>query len=388
MEKAERHRYALCGVLLTASAVLLAWTHFEDLGLWLFALAVFACVTLLNDFLLRESHGWNRALTAVQCVLPGLAAYALPGLGSFPLALLAQAGFSGRYGKKASALLSLALYTLMIAALCGSPYRSAPVAGPAIVMGLSALAVQFLLFELKDAARLRRELESHIAQLQSGKKALGDRNAQMLQESRETEKAVLLRERDRMSKQIHDTLGHTLTAVSVQLGAAEMLLGKDPEQARIKIANAKAQTREGLASIKEALAKIDKGGLQFKERLAEAARKAETNMNCKILSQVFIESSLPPGLQDLLLSALQEGVTNGVRHGGATAFVFRLDAGLDGVRFTLEDNGKGCKRVHKGFGLTAMERQAQACGGALEAVAMQGAGFTLKLNFPNRRASE
>lgn len=382
MDKESKYHYAIYGVLLFVSAALLAWENYSLSWLWLFVLTCFAFVTLLNDFLLKEQYRWNWCLTIIQCALALLLAYTMAGYGSIPLTVVVQVGLPVRYSKKASAWISFALCTLLLCALYMSQKHDLTSVYPGIFIALSFLIVLLLLFAIKDSARLQRDHLQRITQLQLSKKELRDLNRQMKHYSEEMEKITILRERNRMSKQIHDTLGHVLTAVSVQLGAAELLLAKNPDEALIKITNAKTQTHEGLRSIKEALSLIDEDSIQFEDRLFDTIRKAETSMNSKVLAQISVKNGLSLSVQDFLISALKEGITNGVRHGGASAFVFRLDTNGEGTVFHLEDNGKGCDKINMGYGLTAMERQAQEYGGILDAHSVKEEGFVLKIAIP------
>jgi signal transduction histidine kinase len=112
--------------------------------------------------------------------------------------------------------------------------------------------------------------------------------------------------------------------------------------------------------------------------------KAEAGLGCKTLAQISMEGLLSASLQEFLVSALREGITNGVRHGGATAFVFRLNTEGGQIHFYLEDNGKGCGKIAMGYGLTAMEKQAEALGGSLDCYSVQDEGFVLKIDIPPR----
>ena len=382
MSEANGYRRPLYGAMAAASAALFAWEDFAALWIWLFGLSCFLCVTMANDFFLRERCGWNRVLALFQCLIVWLLTYLAPGYASVPLAVITQAGFSARYGKRAGGWQAAALYGGLIASSYLSPGRRGAAAYPAVLIALSGATVQLLLFAITDAARAQREQTHRIAQLQSSKKELGDLAEHMRLTGDEAERDATLRERARVSRRIHDTIGHALTAISVQLGAAQLVARDDPDEALKKIGSARDQAREGLKGIRQALSLIDEDGLQFQDRLHGLMRKAEEGLGVKILAQVDIRGELPLGVQDFILSALKEGVTNGVRHGGASAYVLWLVAGPDGVRFYLEDNGGGCDDINAGYGLIAMRRQAEELGGSLEAHSMRGEGFALRIQLP------
>jgi signal transduction histidine kinase len=382
MEETDRLTYILYVLLYGASAVMLMIENYASSWLWLFVFLCLSLVTVLTFFLSKEQKYWISALTLLHGFLVLLLVYLTQGLGCIPLILPIQMNIAKRYGKKAAALLTLAFYlpfTLMLYLTRGyaTPY-------PAAFLFLAGLSAHLLLLTLQDSARFGQINTEKIAELQASKKELHDLNVKLTHYGNELEKITVLRERNRMSKRMHDTLGHVLTAVYVQLEAAELLLEKDPDQALQKIQNAKTLSKEGLESIKQALSLIDEDNILFEERLHDVIAKAEMNLGCKSIAQISMDGLLHASLQEFLLSALREGITNGVRHGGATAFVFRLKTEGSQIHFYLEDNGTGCGKISMGYGLTAMETQAESYGGSLDCYSVQDEGFVLKIDIPSR----
>lgn len=382
MDETDRLNYILYGLLYGASAILLMIENYAYSWLWLFVFLCLSLVTVLEFFLSKEQHIWISSLILLHVLIIFLLAYLTKGLGCIPLVLPFQMNIAKRYSRKTSVLLSAVFYLLFILILYFMKGYTTPY--PAVFLLLAGLSALFLLLSLTDFARLMQKSAEKIAELQVSKKELHDLNRQLTRCGEEMEKITVLRERNQMSKKMHDTLGHVLTAIYVQLEAAELLAQKDPKGAMEKIVNAKTLSREGLASIKQALSLIDEDHILFEDRLHDVIVKAEAGMGCKTLVQISFKGLLSASLQEFLLSALREGITNGVRHGGATAFVFRLktDDGL--IHFYLEDNGKGCGHISMGYGLTAMEKQAEAHGGSLECYSVQDEGFVLKLAIPLR----
>jgi signal transduction histidine kinase len=85
-----------------------------------------------------------------------------------------------------------------------------------------------------------------------------------------------------------------------------------------------------------------------------------------------------------LTNTLKEGISNGLRHGGATAFWFELKMENGKLRFLLSDNGTGADmmKLQKGFGLTSMSEQAKRLGGTLELSSEEGEGLEIALTLP------
>ena len=83
-----------------------------------------------------------------------------------------------------------------------------------------------------------------------------------------------------------------------------------------------------------------------------------------------------------LFRALQEGLTNGIRHGGSTSFDFSLKKVNNNIVFCLSDNGCGCDEISLGFGLTAMKERIIELGGIFDINTLRGKGFCLNISIP------
>ena len=243
-------------------------------------------------------------------------------------------------------------------------------------------AIFFLVWQAKEQRRLLRQRDNHLADLRLAERNLADDNTRLQSESRSLADMARQAERSRISRGIHDTLGHTLTAIMVQLSAALQLLTGQPEGAREKIGNAREAARVGLAGVRATLQQLDEQGQTFRERLHRLVQSAQDNLSVRILALTDQECVPAAAQQDLVLACLKEGLTNGVRHGGATAFVFRLEQDGGRLSFYLEDNGAGCAKLIKGYGLTALEETAGQLGGTFRAECLPEQGFVLRLRLP------
>ncbi|MNN32914.1 Sensor protein VraS [compost metagenome] len=84
----------------------------------------------------------------------------------------------------------------------------------------------------------------------------------------------------------------------------------------------------------------------------------------------------------VIYRALQEGLTNGIRHGKSTAFIFKLFERDNSINFSLEDNGIGAVALTKGFGLRSMEERVKELGGQLDIYSEEGEGFSIYIKLP------
>lgn len=198
--------------------------------------------------------------------------------------------------------------------------------------------------------------------------------------------AAVLAERQRMAREIHDLLAHTLSAQVVQLEGARMLMerGDRPEQALRQVVGAMQLARDGLDETKRALAALRGDDLRVVDRLAALAAdfRATGPGGCEL--DALGEPALSSEAGWAIVRSAQEALTNVRKHAVGADVVMRLghsDAWCDlevvdsgGSRGALADTGAG-------FGLTGMRERAELIGGAVEAGPC-GDGFRVSLRVP------
>lgn len=206
---------------------------------------------------------------------------------------------------------------------------------------------------------------------------------------------VLARERERTARELHDSLGHRLTAVGLSLDYAAHV--DDPEAARAELTHARELVGESLESMRRLVRAMHPVELSTL-RNAEAFRAvAEAFQGTGIAIQVFTlgdDSALSHEHSLLLLRFVQEGLTNIVRHSDSTQADLHVIVGNSGhvdadsaaVRAVLEDRGAAAPATAPavGFGLRSLRARAEALGGTLEATPTTS-GFRLALTLPMTR---
>ncbi len=218
-------------------------------------------------------------------------------------------------------------------------------------------------------------------------KQLEDAYIKLRDSSSNIEEITILKERNRIAREIHDTLGHTLTSVLMELEAGERLLKTDKAAGAEKIGLAKGQIRKGLNDIRESVGILNKGKdvvdftASLKLLLDETARHGDIFIRYEI-------SDLPPLSEfqkKAIFRALQEGLTNGIKHGNSSAFIFLLNYDPEHILFHLQDNGTGCDKIVYGFGLSAMEQRIREVGGTLLITSSWQEGLGINITIPVRK---
>ena len=191
-----------------------------------------------------------------------------------------------------------------------------------------------------------------------------------------------LEERQRIAKDIHDTAGHSITTVIMQTEAAKLILDKNVEEAKNKIVAANLQAKHALEELRDSVHLLsgNSSAENLKAALENIIHESTDGTGITIRSSIC-ETEVSPAKFRFLCNTLKEGISNGLRHGGATAFWFELKTDGEKIRFLLSDNGKGCnqERLKLGFGLSSMNERAKSLGGEITIQTEEGEGFELNL---------
>jgi two-component system NarL family sensor kinase len=200
-------------------------------------------------------------------------------------------------------------------------------------------------------------------------------------------------ERTRLARELHDSLAQSLSAVTLQLEAADEVVQRAPDKAQPKIEEALRLTREALVETRRVVHDLRAGALQGKP-LPQALRELGATYARTYDVKVIVTSSGPvnrltPHLEAGLFRIAQEALTNAVRHAGARLVRLRLTIGLDVVTMSIKDDGHGFEmerllaRDHaEGFGITGMIERARLLGGRLQIESEPGKGTRIRTVVP------
>ena len=220
-----------------------------------------------------------------------------------------------------------------------------------------------------------------------------DKTLKELDESKkELEKAyavvaevTALEERQRIAKEIHDTAGHSLTTVIMQTEAAKLIMDKNPEDAKNKIIAANLQAKNALEELRDSVHLLSgqKENQTLKTTLENIIHESMDGTGITVRSEIE-DVAVFSAKARFLCNTLKEGISNGLRHGGATAFWFELKQDGDKIRFLLSDNGKGVpmSALKIGFGLSSMKDRAKMFGGEVRFQSEEDEGFELVMILP------
>lgn len=247
-------------------------------------------------------------------------------------------------------------------------------------VALIVLTLHFIMFGFAmTVSRKNRQIEENMRELEESRNEL-------LRAYDKLEEATLIEERNRISKEIHDTAGHSLTTVIMQTEAAKLLVDKDPEEAKRRISAANLQAKTCLEQMRMSVHLLSgrHENTTLKEYLEGILEETADGTGLTIRSKID-DIELNDEAERFLANTLREGIANGIRHGKSTAFLFELKDKGNYVEFLLSDNGMGAdmKTFKEGFGLSGIRAKAESLGGMIHFSSEKDEGFEILLSLPS-----
>jgi signal transduction histidine kinase len=185
-------------------------------------------------------------------------------------------------------------------------------------------------------------------------------------------------ERLRISRDLHDTLGHHLTALSLQLDVASRL-ASDPAAAHVRQAH--AITKLLLADVRDVVSQMREGRVDLAHAVrALAAENGPLSIHVEMPETLQIDE---PDRAHALLRCVQEIITNATRHGDATNLWIRIAPQPGGIELHARDDGRGAPDVTWGHGLTGMRERFGELSGSIDVTPGMGRGFEVHGFMPN-----
>ncbi len=246
-----------------------------------------------------------------------------------------------------------------------------------VLFGLSLLLVVLLI----NALLTERQSQARLQQA----------NQNLRISAQEIEKLAMDQERSRIARDIHDSLGHSLTALNIQLESALKLWDKDPHRARKFLAESKTLGSQSLQEVRQSVAALQPDPLAGETLEVAIARLLQNLQNSldpaaelSITQDIQLSRLLSANLNAILYRIVQEGLTNILKHASASQVHLQLSGSQAVVTLTLEDNGIGFDPAQAltGFGLQSMRDRAEAIGGTLSITSSPALGTRLIVSLP------
>lgn len=242
-----------------------------------------------------------------------------------------------------------------------------------LVRSVSFLVVGYFISQLMQQIRFQQD-------------ELAQKNTRLTDYADTLERLTISRERNRLARELHDTLAHTLSGLSVQLETTKAYLDVDPETTRKLLTQALSVTRAGLDETRRALEALraspldDLGLIQALRQLSESAAK-RGNLDLELILPEQV--ALSPSVEQNLYRIAQEAIENVVLHANAKHLLVRLIINSNNLILAVQDDGSGLAQteVSNHFGLSGIRERAQLLGAELTVESQPGQGTLMQLRM-------
>jgi signal transduction histidine kinase len=263
---------------------------------------------------------------------------------------------------------------MMMAVVEPADIRFFPLAGALFVRTISFILVGYMVVRLMTNQRQQR-------------RALAEANTQLAHYAATLEQLATSRERNRLARELHDTLAHSLSGVAVQLEAVKTLWENSPQEARAMLEQSLAATRNGLTETRRALqalraSPLDDLGLELAIRNLAESVASRNNLALDLHMPERLEN-LSPDLEQGLYRIVQEALENVAQHAQARNVKVQLSQLNGDLELAISDDGRGFDLesidMINQFGLQGMRERTEMLGGKLEVESRSGRGTTIRL---------
>ncbi len=360
--------------------VLFNWQFFI-----LFSIAIIVSVAL-----------WTVRSTVVVCVLL-LSRYTVVFLVGYPMGrdiqlelllfasvIVESAGYLGGIARLGALVVFFVLFSLSQGQHSVFQIMVPPAEPVTLVTGLVLVAVVAVLVYVLTSAAANLDLRtSRIIHLDSVVTRLSDANIGFQSYVRNLELQVLVEERKRVSREIHDTVGYALTNVIVMLEAAMLI--NDPEKRNETLKMAQVQTQRGLDETRTALRHIRNESV-VQSRGINMVHELVTAFSSATGIEIDVEFGNMPNyvnqaIDSVIFRFIQEGLTNAFRHGMATKIRIQFWCSDRSIRINMFDNGIGGNAIVEGIGIAGMRERLESVGGTLSFGKLTN-GFKVNAEIP------
>ncbi|NEU71031.1 sensor histidine kinase [Hassallia byssoidea VB512170] len=212
-------------------------------------------------------------------------------------------------------------------------------------------------------------------------------NEKLRQYALKIENQATLEERNRIAREIHDSLGHSLTALNLQLETALKLWQSNPSKAENFLARAKELGSKALQDVRQSVSTMRSHPLHsesLEQAIAVLAAIFYRSTSVAPICHIVIAYPLPPEVSTAVYRIIQESLTNISKYANATEVKIQLTTTTTNINLIIEDNGRGfdVEQNTTGFGLQSMRDRTLAVGGEFQINSAPGLGCKITVDIP------
>ncbi|MDD3413750.1 MAG: sensor histidine kinase [Lachnospiraceae bacterium] len=248
---------------------------------------------------------------------------------------------------------------------------------------LNSCNILLFMFYMVLLIRVQRMENERILELN---KKLDEANVQLKLYALKTEKMTETRERNRLAREIHDTLGHALTGIIAGIDACKKLIDFSTDETKEQLEAVAEVARSGMKDVRRSVKALRPDALE-KFSLEEAINQVIKEMSNVSGAEINLENiagklEFQEDEEETIYRIVQESLTNAIRHGNADKIQIKIERMNNLVIVNIKDNGIGCENIEKGFGLRHMSERLELLNGELRYDGVNG--FTVMAKIPIR----
>ncbi|HEY8363408.1 MAG TPA: sensor histidine kinase [Tissierellaceae bacterium] len=247
----------------------------------------------------------------------------------------------------------------------------------------SIIALSFISSIIAKEQKSKLIIEDLYNELRKSENELIKANEELMAYADSIKELSVLKERNRISREIHDSVGHSLSTIIIQLGAIEKIAKENGEAASQMAANLRDFAKKGLEEIRKALKELKPKDFKEYEAILSLENLIKdfsklTGIDVKL---TFTKSkwNLDEKSSLVLFRAVQEFLSNSARHGKASKINIYIHSSDDELIITMKDNGIGTDEIKPGMGLTSLAERVKEIGGNLFYESKKNSGFFMRI---------
>lgn len=253
-----------------------------------------------------------------------------------------------------------------------------------LLQGGGLLLIGTVFYLIGQLFRVNRSLEQTVMTLSEREIRLNTAYEQLSDAYKELELLSVLKERNRIARQIHDTVGHTLTTVLVALEAGRMTAASDPIKAAERYETAYEQAKKALKDMRDSVKMLSESNAvtALNETIEYVIEETAKHTGIVIKHDINLPPILNQRLNELFERVIKECLTNSIRHGNSSAIFIQIHSINGDIVYSCQDNGIGCEMIMPGYGLTAMANEIYELGGTIHWQSEADEGFEVCIQLP------
>lgn len=238
----------------------------------------------------------------------------------------------------------------------------------AIPLIMLYLIIFLLLLHLRKELSIKTNVEELYEELRRSNYELEAARGRLIDYSKQIEKITKLEERNRISRELHDTIGHNLAGILMQVDAAKQIMELDREKGMGLLEEVYKNINNSIEVVRQTVRDIRPVEYQsHKSSIQELINRFMLDTGIKVEYKISgVPHEFYPSMEMVIYRNIQEALTNSLRHGGATSILIHIIYKLGMTEVVIADNGTGCSKIKKGLGLSGMEERLEIIGGKIE----------------------